>query len=70
MCATGVSRGNFLVFRHGSARALHDGLLREQVLTDCRDDRLRIGFGIHHEPADVQELFRRAAKVEKIYRST
>lgn len=55
----GTARGNFVVLRHPEARAWHDRLLERGVLTDCRDDRLRIGFGLYHETNDLQEFFRR-----------
>jgi len=52
-------RGNFLVFRTPEAPRLHDRLLEAGVLVDCRDDRLRAGFGLHLDAADVDEFFRR-----------
>jgi selenocysteine lyase/cysteine desulfurase len=57
--ATGAPRGNFLVFRDRNAPQLHDRLLAAGILVDCRDDRLRIGFGMHQDAADVDEFFRR-----------
>jgi len=57
--AAGTPRGNFLVFRDRNAPQLHDHLLAAGVLVDCRDDRLRIGFGVHQDAADVDEFFRR-----------
>lgn len=57
--AAGLARGNFLVFRHPAARDWHRRLLAAGILTDCRDDRLRIGFGLHQERADVEEFFSR-----------
>jgi selenocysteine lyase/cysteine desulfurase len=56
-------RGNFLVFRDRDAPQLHDRLLAASVLVDCRDDRLRVGFGIHQDAADVDEFFRRIVKL-------
>ncbi len=49
----GVPRGNFLIFRHRDAQTWHRKLLSVGVVTDCRDDRLRIGFGLYQEPEDV-----------------
>ncbi len=49
----GTARGNFLVFRHRDAQDWHRRLLKAGVVTDCRDDRLRIGFGIYQDPEDV-----------------
>jgi kynureninase len=54
------ARGSFLVFRDARARELHDRLLAADILVDCRADRLRIGFGLHQDDADVDEFFRRA----------
>lgn len=56
-------RGNFLVFRLDGAAQLHDCLLAAGVLVDCRADRLRIGFGLHQDEADVDEFFRRIVKL-------
>jgi selenocysteine lyase/cysteine desulfurase len=56
-------RGNFLVFRTPAAPALHDRLLAAGIVVDCRDDRLRVGFGIHQDSADVDALFRRIVKL-------
>lgn len=52
----GVPHGNFLVFRHARAREWQRRLQDAGVLTDCRDDRLRIGFGIFQDRADVEDL--------------
>lgn len=54
-----LPRGNFLCFRHERAGEFHQRLKAAGVLTDYRDDRLRIGFGIYHDAADVEELLRR-----------
>lgn len=56
----GVARGNFLVFRHPEAQAWHRRLLDAGVATDCRNDRLRIGFGLYQEGADVAGFFARS----------
>jgi kynureninase len=56
-------RGNFLVFRTPEAPRLHDRLLEAGVLVDCRDDRLRIGFGMHLDEGDIDEFFRRIVKL-------
>lgn len=53
----GVPRGNFLVFRHAGAQAWHRRLLEAGILTDCRDDRLRIGFGLYQDTADLEGFF-------------
>lgn len=59
----GHPRGNFLSFRLREAGEFYRQLLRRQVVTDYRDDRLRIGFGIYHDEADVAELLRRLREV-------
>jgi kynureninase len=59
--ATGTARGNFLVLRHPQARDWHDRLLAADILTDCRDDRLRIGFGLYQDAGDVNGFFTRLA---------
>ena len=52
--------GHFLTFRLSGAPALSKRLAEELgVLTDARGDRLRFGFGLYHDGADVDELFRR-----------
>ena len=56
----GTARGNFLVFRHAEAQAWHRRLLAAGVLTDCRADRLRIGFGLYQEGADLESFFSRS----------
>jgi kynureninase len=57
----GLPRGNFLCLRHPQAGNLHQRLKQRGVITDYREDRLRIGFGIYHDPADVTELLRRCS---------
>jgi selenocysteine lyase/cysteine desulfurase len=59
----GAPRGNFLVFRHEGAQRLHDRLLEAGIVVDCRADRLRVGFGLHQETADVDAFFRRIVKL-------
>ncbi|MGH9247638.1 MAG: aminotransferase class V-fold PLP-dependent enzyme [Acidimicrobiales bacterium] len=52
-------RGNFLTLRLPEAADLHRRLLDDNVVTDVRGDRLRIGFGVYHDPEDVDELVSR-----------
>jgi kynureninase len=59
----GGDRGHFLTFRVPDAGAMHAALHAAGVITDYRDDRLRIGFGLYHDDADVDELLRRLAAV-------
>ena len=57
----GLARGNFLCFRHPRAGELHQRLKQRGVISDYREDRLRIGFGVYHDEADVDELLTRCA---------
>ncbi len=54
-------RGNFLTFRLPDAGGWYRRLQERGVVTDHRRDRLRIGFGLYHDPADVDELLVRLA---------
>lgn len=56
-------RGHFLTFRTPAAPALHDALAALDVVTDVRVDRLRFGFGLYHDEADVDELLARLGKL-------
>jgi selenocysteine lyase/cysteine desulfurase len=58
-----AERGNFLVLRDARAQALHDALLKTDILVDCRADRLRIGFGLYQDAPDIDEFFRRVVKL-------
>ena len=57
------SRGHFLTFRTPEAGALHLRLLDAGVVTDYRGDRLRFGFGLYHDPQDIDRLCERLAGV-------
>ena len=59
----GTPRGNFLIFRHANAGIWRQQLLEAGIVTDVRDDRLRIGFGLYHRSADVTALARRLRKI-------
>ena len=63
--ARGSPRGNFLCFRHPQAGDCHARLQAQNVITDYREDRLRFGFGIYHEAADIDELLHRCAAALK-----
>jgi kynureninase len=63
MPPAGVARGNFLIFRHPQAQAWHTQLVEAEILTDCRADRLRVGFGLYHDAKDVEAFFDRAGKL-------
>ena len=55
---TGVARGHFLTYRTERAGEIHKALRDRGVLTDYRGDRLRFGFGLYHDAADVASLAR------------
>lgn len=52
----GEERGNFLTFRSDDAGAHYHRLHDAGVITDYRGNRLRLGFGIYHDAADVDRL--------------
>ena len=49
-------RGNFLCFRRDDAQERCAALRARGVITDARADRLRFGFGLYHDPEDVDRL--------------
>jgi len=61
LVATDLARlGHFLTFRVDGAPALAKRLASELgVLADARGDRLRFGFGLYHDEADLDALFAR-----------
>jgi kynureninase len=50
------SRGNFLCWRTPNAAVLQSKLLELGVLCDHRQDRLRLGFGLYHDPGDIEKM--------------
>jgi len=52
-------RGHFLTFRTPRAQAISTALKTLHVDTDARADRLRFGFGVYHDDADVDALLER-----------
>jgi selenocysteine lyase/cysteine desulfurase len=56
-----ADRGHFLTYQLPGAGAVHRRLLAAGVVTDFRGDRLRLGFGLYHDEADLEELDRRLA---------
>src|SRR5260370_33544504 len=46
--AAGTARGHFLTFEFAAAQALHDPLMRANIITDLRGERIRFGFGYYH----------------------
>jgi selenocysteine lyase/cysteine desulfurase len=58
--------GNFLTFDLGgeaAAGALHAQLRAADIVTDFRGARLRLGFGLYQDAADVDALLRRLAVI-------
>lgn len=55
-------RGNFLCFRTPLAENLRRAWTNDNIVVDCRGDRLRIGFGIYQGLSDVEALLRRIAR--------
>jgi len=58
-----ANRGHFLTFRTPEAGALHQRLLDAGIVTDYRGDRLRFGFGLNHDPGDIDRLCERLGSV-------
>ncbi len=58
-----ASRGNFLAFHTVEAPLLHEQLAAANVVVDYRGDRLRIGFGLYHQPDDIDRLLDRLGRV-------
>lgn len=54
--AKGVPRGNFLTFETTRAGELYGALHDRGVITDYRGNRLRFGFGVYQDVADVDRL--------------
>lgn len=50
------ARGRFLTFQTQDAQTIQKDLAANNILTDARSDRLRIGFGIYHDTDDVEKL--------------
>ncbi len=61
--AAEARRGHFLTFRRPDAQALRQGLWDAGIVTDCRGDRLRFGFGIYHDAEDVAALLERLGRL-------
>ncbi len=52
----GAPHARFLAFRHPDAPAWKAALDAANVVTDVRDDVLRIGFGLYHDAEDVDRF--------------
>ncbi|MFE0755903.1 hypothetical protein ACFW16_18225 [Inquilinus sp. NPDC058860] len=49
-------RGHFLTYRTDKAGAIDDRLREADIVVDHRDDRLRFGFGLYHDLAEVPAM--------------
>ena len=56
------NRGQFLTFQAPDAQELHRLLAAEKLMTDVRGDRLRFGFALYHDDADVDRGVERIAR--------
>jgi selenocysteine lyase/cysteine desulfurase len=63
-------RGRFLAFRTEDAARITGQLAAANIIVDHRGDRLRIGFGIYHEPHDATRLARAIARICDSHRGT
>ena len=52
--AAGTARGHFLTFELAAAQALHDRLMRANIVTDARGERIRFGFGCYHAADEIE----------------
>jgi kynureninase len=51
--ASGVARGHFLTFETAAAQAIYQRLMRADIVTDVRGNRIRFGFGCYHAADDI-----------------
>jgi kynureninase len=56
---TNPARGNFLAFEHADTQVWYKRLHEAGIVTDVRGTRLRLGFGLYHNAADVDRLAER-----------
>ncbi|HEY6553015.1 MAG TPA: aminotransferase class V-fold PLP-dependent enzyme, partial [Vicinamibacteria bacterium] len=56
-------QGHFLTFRFPGAPDLFGALQARRVETDLRGDRIRFGFGLYHDPEDVDRLLERLSTI-------
>ena len=55
-------RGHFLTYRTDKAGAIDDRLRAAGIVVDHRDDRLRFGFGLYHDLAEVPAMAERVVR--------
>ena len=56
------TRGNFFCFMTPLAESLCRAWMNDNIVTDCRGDRLRIGFGIYQGISDLEAFLRRISR--------
>jgi len=56
-------RGQFLVYRTPKAGEINRRLMDADIVTDCRGDRLRFGFGVYHDLDDMPAYAARIADI-------
>jgi kynureninase len=61
----GAPRGNFLAFDIDGAEEAHRRLAAHNIIIDRRDRRLRFGFGVYHDEAEVHRLVDAVARALK-----
>jgi selenocysteine lyase/cysteine desulfurase len=61
--AGGNELGHFLTFKSRHAESICNSLARQNVMCDFREDRLRLGFAMYHDPSDIEDLLNRLAEV-------
>jgi selenocysteine lyase/cysteine desulfurase len=52
----GKPHARFLAFRHPDAQAWKAALMEAGAVTDVRDDVLRVGLGLYHDPEDIERF--------------
>jgi kynureninase len=57
-----VARGNFLAYEIDAAEEAHRRIAAQDVTIDRRDRRLRFGFGVYHDEAEVHRLVEAVAR--------
>ncbi len=63
MAGASERRGRFLAFRTAEAGRIEAALAARAIMIDRRGDRLRIGFGIYQDEADVDRLAAALAEI-------
>jgi kynureninase len=59
LVADSTKRGQFLTFQLPEAAAVQQALEAANLITDVREDRLRICFGLYHDEADIPGIVTR-----------